>query len=376
MINVFQPSLGDEELEAVRKVFASNWVGRGARTTEFETAFAQHCQVPPNRMVSISCATEGLFQAVELLGIGPDDEVVLPSLSFVGAANAVMASGARPVFCDVDRRTLNPTATHIEARLSAKTRAVIVLHYGGAPCEMDDILSLVKHRGLHLIEDSACSVASRYKGQPCGTLGDIGIWSFDAMKILVTGDGGMVYCRDDELAERLRRKLYLGLEQSSGFSQAGRERWWEFEVGEVGRRAIMNNVTAAIGLVQLHRLPEFIARRRQVHQTYNSSLNGMPEIICPPNLDPNNESSYYFYWIQLEPSRRDALAKALLQRDIYTTFRYHPLHLVSRYQHDASAHLPESEWAAERTLCLPIHQSLSDEDVEKVIDGICWFLSA
>src|SRR5687768_8465038 len=180
-INVFQPTLGAEELEAVGGVFASSWVGRGARTDRFESEFAAHLGVDRGLVRSVSCCTEGLFQSMDLLGIGAGDEVVLPTISFVGAANAVAACGATPVFCDVDPRTLNATAGTLEPKLTTRTRAVLLLHYGGLPARLHEILPLLHGRRVALIEDSACSVASRIDGRACGTFGDVGVWSFDAM---------------------------------------------------------------------------------------------------------------------------------------------------------------------------------------------------
>ena len=231
MINVFQPSLGVEELAAVKKVFESNWIGKGQVTEQFEADFARFINADRTLIRSISCCTEGLFQAMPLLGIGRGDEVVLPSIGFVGAANAVAASGAQVVFCDVNPRTLNVTAETIEAKLTPKTRAILILHYGGVPCEMDAIVDLVRRRGLALIEDSACSVASRYKGKACGTFGDVAAWSFDAMKILVCGDGGMIYCRTPEMLRRAEESIYLGLTTRSGISSKAESKWWEFDIG-------------------------------------------------------------------------------------------------------------------------------------------------
>ena len=373
MINVFQPSLREEELEAVREVFESNWVGRGKRTYEFEEGFAAHLGVDRALVRSVSSCTEGMFQAMTLLGIGPGDEVILPTISFVGAGNAVAACGARPVFSDVDPRTLNARAEDVERVLSARTKAVLVLHYGGLPCDVDGIGSLLRERGIGLIEDSACSVASRHAGRACGTFGDIGTWSFDAMKILVSGgDGGMVYCRTPELAERAERLLYLGLESQSGLSSTA-DRWWEFEVSVSARRSIMNDVSSAIGIVQLRKLPAAIARRREVHERYDAELGELGWLRPPPSVLPGDESSYYFYWIQLEFGRRDALAMHLRERDVYSTFRYYPLHLVSHYGHDAGA-LPNAELAAASTLCIPLHQALSDDDVTQVVDAIASFV--
>ena len=157
-INVFQPSLGAEELEAVRRVFESHWVGKGRCTERFEANFANHLNVPRELLRSTNSCTEGLFQVMALLEIGPDDEVILPSISFVGAANAVMARGARPVFCDVNPRTLNVECHFVEEQITAKTKAVIVLHYGGVPCPLEAIAQLAHRHGIMLIEDSACSV--------------------------------------------------------------------------------------------------------------------------------------------------------------------------------------------------------------------------
>jgi len=369
MINVFQPSLGEEEIEAVKKVFKSNWVGKGEITNQFEILFAQHVGTDRNLIRSVSCCTEGLFLSMQLLGIGQGDEVILPSISFVGAANAAAAAGAKPVFCDVDKRTLNCTAELIEEKITPRTKAVIILHYGGVPCEMDDIRELLNHKGIYLIEDSACSVASRYKGKACGTFGDIGTWSFDAMKILVTGDGGMIYCKTPEMAQQAERLLYLGLITKSGFSSSADTRWWEFEISCYGRRAIMNDIASAIGIEQLKKLPNFIKRRKEIHEYYNRFLAELDWLQLPPPIPEYMESSYYFYWIQTKPKIRDRLAKYLRENGIYTTFRYYPLHWVKFY---GAYHtkLPGAEEAALSTLCLPIHQSLSDEDLAKIVECI------
>jgi dTDP-4-amino-4,6-dideoxygalactose transaminase len=368
MINVFQPALQEEELEAVRRVFASNWIGKGKITDQFESDFAVHLGVERDLIRSVSCCTEGLFQSMDLLGIGAEDEVILPTISFVGAANAVAAAGARIKFCDVDRRTLNATAEFIEQQTTPRTKAVIILHYGGLPCEMDEICDFLKRKGIALIEDSACSVASRYKGKFCGTFGSIGLWSFDAMKILVSGDGGMIYCGNEDLARRAQEMLYLGLTTKSGFSSAVDNKWWEFEISCYGRRGIMNDVTSAIGIEQLKKLPGFVERRREIHEYYDRLLSPVEWLQTPPRLPDYCESSFYFYWIQTAPDIRDRLAAFLKERGIYTTFRYYPLHCVEFY--GVSVGLPNAEQAAQSTLCLPIHQALSNGDLEKIVEAI------
>ncbi|MBZ8181786.1 DegT/DnrJ/EryC1/StrS family aminotransferase [Oscillatoria salina] len=367
-IGVFQPSLREEELAAVERVFASNWLGKGKVTEQFEKDFADHLGSDASLIRSVSCCTEGLFQSLSLLEIGAGDEVILPTISFVGAGNAIASSGAKPVFCDVNPRTLNPTVEMVEAKITPKTKAVMLMHYGGVPCDLDAMVSLMAEYKIKLIEDCACSVSSRWRGQACGTFGDVAVWSFDAMKILVTGDGGMIRCRTPEMAKRAESLLYLGLKTQSGLSSQAKSRWWEFEIDSPSRRAIMNDIAAAIGVEQLKKLPDFIERRRAVYQFYNEALVGETWLERPPSIPQEAESSYYFYWIQTEPLYRDRLARYLRDRDIYTTFRYYPLHWVKFFARQET--LPYAEMAANTTLCLPIHQSLTENELSKVVDCI------
>jgi aminotransferase len=371
MINVFQPTLGVDELAAVSEVFDSGWLGHGPRAAAFEAAFAEHLDVDPASMVFLNSCTAGLFIAMELLELAEGDEVVLPSISFVAAANAIAASGARPVFCDVDPYTLNPRSFDVERAISGQTKAVVVLHYGGYPGEITSIADLCQNRGLPLIEDAACAVASSVDGRVVGGFGDMAMWSFDAMKILSTGDGGMLYVRDPELARRARRLAYHGLEQSSGFSKARvSHRWWELDVRDFAHRMIGNDLTAAIGQVQLRRMPEFIQRRKEVVESYDTELADVTGLRLPPPLPSGHKSSYYFYWVQMAAENRDQVAADLYDAGVYTTFRYPPLHRVPAYKADADLVLPGVDHASETTLCLPLHQGLDDAEVSKVVTEV------
>jgi aminotransferase len=371
MINVFQPSLGAQELAAVQAVFESNWVGRGEQADTFETAFARHIDVGRKHLTSVNSCTEATFIAMELAGIGPGDEVVLPTVSFVGVGNAIASRGARPVFCDVDLRTLNPTVADVEAVLTSRTKAVIILHYGGYPGDVVRIAALCRDRGILLIEDSAIAVASKVDGVACGTFGDMSVWSFDHGKIVVSVDGGMLYVRDPELAERAPKLAYFGLEQKSGYDQAlrRRTRWWDFEVSSFSRRSVLNDVLAAIGNVQLGRLPEFIDRRRAVAAQYDAGLADLDGLLCPPHLPSGHESSYYMYWVQLDGGIRDEIARDLYERGVYTTFRYPLLHKVKAYGASGTA-LPNADAAADRTLLLPMHQALTSDEVARTIAAV------
>ena len=369
MINVFQPSLGEEELKRIEAVFKSNWLGKGKVNDEFEENFARHLNVGRNHIFTTNCCSEGLFSSMHMFNIGAGDEVILPTISFVGAGNAVCNSGAKMVLCDVDKRTLNCTAEHIEKCITDKTKAILLIHFGGVACEMDEIMELAKAHNIAVIEDSACSVSSTYKGQACGTIGDMGMWSFDAMKILVCGDGSMLYFKDEEMKKKAEKWLYFGLESKSGYSNSVDQKWWEYELSCFGHRAIMNDVTAAMAVEQLKKLPSFISRRQQIHNIYNERLGELGWLDIPKALPEYCTTSYYFYHIQVKKDgERDLLAKFLRENDIYTTFRYFPLNRVKAYNCDGK--FENTDYAADHTLCMPIHQNLTDAEVHYICDKI------
>jgi dTDP-4-amino-4,6-dideoxygalactose transaminase len=370
MINIFQPCLGQEELARIQKVFESNWIGKGNEVLEFEKQFALSLNSAPPYFTSTTCATEGLFLAMELFGIGEGDEVIVPSISFVAVGSAVLASGADLVLCDCNPFTLNVTVDDILEKITPRTRAVYVTHYGGVPCDMDNILDVCACHRIKVIEDAACAPRSFYKGKAAGTLGDMGVWSFDAMKILVTGDGGMIYLKDPDAMNRAKESLYLGLpnKQTSGMDSQG-DNWWEYDAVRPARRAIMNNISGAIGLEQLKKLPAFIQRRREIDERYREGFKGTKKIKLPPEIPKYRSSSYYMFWIQTP--FRDQLARYLKLRGIYTTFRYWPLHRIPLFE--GGAFLTHASYAADNTLNLPLHQSLTDEEVDYIIDTIKTF---
>ena len=371
MINVYQPSLGKEELARISEVFESNWIGKGALVDEFEEKYAEHIGSDKTRVLSTNCCTEGLFSSMHLMGINPGDEVIIPTVSFVGAANAVCANGSKLVLCDVDPHTLNVRASDIEKVITDKTKAILLLHFGGIPCEMDEIMTLAEEHNLKVIEDTAAGVCSSYKGKALGTIGDMGMWSFDAMKILVCGDGAMLHFKDPEIRHLAERWLYFGLETKSGYENSVAQKWWEFDISCFGHRSIMNNVSAAMALEQLKKLPDFMNKRKKVHEFYNKELSKYSWIDLPPVLPDYCTTSYYFYHIQITNGKRDELAAYLRQNGIYTTYRYFPIHRVKGYH--ISGEFPGAEYATNNTLCLPIHQSISEEDLGLIVEKFAEF---
>ncbi|MEV8475814.1 DegT/DnrJ/EryC1/StrS family aminotransferase [Streptomyces sp. NPDC051173] len=364
MIHFSRPVLGDPELNAVAEVFNSGTVGYREQSRRFEEQFARHLGVSREHVIFLNSATSGTFLALELLGLTEGDEIVMPSLSFVSGPNATLSRGARPVFCEVDPHSLNPTVRDVERVVTSRTKAVLVLHYGGYPGDIEDLGDFCETRGIALVEDAACSVASTVGGRAVGTFGDMGVWSFDAMKIMVTGDGGMLYVHDLDLARRARRLVYHGLAQpGDGFSAPAWQNW-TFEQWEIGYRLVGNDLTAAIGSVQLDRLPGFISRRAELVRLYDGELSGADGVRLPPPLPDGHRSSYYLYWIQVDRAIRDEVARALYSAGIQTGFRYGPLHTVPAY--GPVPRLPVSERAAKETLCLPLHPGLTDDDVHTV----------
>ncbi len=366
MINVYQPSLGKEELARIEKVFESNWIGKGKLVEEFEEKYAVHLGTTRDRVLSTNCCTEGLFSSMYLCDIKPDDEVILPTISFVGAGNAVCANGSKMVLCDVDKRTLNARAEDIEKHITSKTKAIILLHYGGIPCEMDEIMELAAVYNLKVIEDCAAGICSSYKGKAIGTIGDMGMWSFDAMKILVSGDGAMLHFKDPKMREKADKWLYFGLETKSGYENSVAQKWWEFDISCFGHRATMNDLTAGIGIEQLAKMPSFMDKRATVHEFYNENLKDIEWLDLPLAIPEDCQTSYYFYHVQVKNGKRDQYARFLRENSIYTTYRYFPLHRVSRY--GVTGEFLNADYAADNTLCLPMHQSLSQDDLIQIVE--------
>jgi dTDP-4-amino-4,6-dideoxygalactose transaminase len=365
MINVFQPVISESDIASVSNTLKSGWLGKGSRVQQFEQDFAEYIGINPNCVVSINSCTEALFLAIEMLDIAPGEEVIIPSIHFIGASQAVLSKGAIPVFCDVDSRTLNTTLDFIEAKFTiGKTAAVILLHYGGVPCQDTiKIKAWCDQLGIFLIEDSACSLGATLNGQHCGTMGDIGVWSFDAMKLITTGDGGMMYFVNEDMAQEARLKTYLGMSHQSGLT-SDKAKWWEFEVSQFGaRRSIMNDIAASLGIEQLKRIGIFIARRGSIYWTYEQLID---DVVKTPGATGHTGkwTSNYFYWIQTP--LRDDLAQFLRQQGIYCTFRYYPLHRAYKTGNS----LPGAEKAANETLLLPLHCGLSDSDVEYVCEKV------
>ena len=364
MITVFGSKVGDEEIAAVTEVMKAQWMGFGKKVDEFEKAFCEKNKV--ENFVMVDSGSNALFMAITLLDLPDGAEVILPSFTWVSCAQAVLMAGCKPVFCDVDIETHNVTAETVKAQITDKTGAIMVVHYAGKPVDMDPILEL----GLPVIEDAAHAVDSFYKRKLCGSIGHVGIFSFDAVKNLTTGEGGGVLTRTKEMYERARKLRYCGIGKS-GFDAAvssatKNNRWWEYNITEPFIKMLPTNISASIGIQQLKKLPALQQFRADVWNRYQEAFKEEDWIVTPVDAGADETHSYFTYVIRVE--NRDALAQYLFDNDIYTTLRYHPLHMNPLY--GSKAVLPNSVKLNEDALSIPLHPNLTMEQVDYIISTI------
>lgn len=358
MINVFGSKVGDEEIREIADSISKQWMGMGPKTKEFEEKMAKRLGTP--KFVLVDSGSNGLYMALTLLELPRGSEVIVPSFTWVSCAQAIMLAGCKPVFCDVDLETQNITAQLIKEKITDRTAAIMVVHYGGLPVDMDPILEL----GYPIIEDACHAVDSYYKGKACGTIGTIGVYSFDAVKNLSMGEGGGVTSNNIQYMERADVLRYCGIGKS-GFeaSTHGKDHWWEYNIVEPFIKMNPSDIAAAIGLAQLKKLDDLQSYRKQIWDIYQNEFRKIDWITTPQDAKPGDRHSYFTYFIRVP--HRDELAKYLFDNGVYTTLRYHPLHLNPLYQ--CTEVLPNSEVLNETGLNIPLHPSLSMNDVDKII---------
>jgi UDP-4-amino-4-deoxy-L-arabinose-oxoglutarate aminotransferase len=367
------PTIDEGDIAAVGEVLRSGWITTGPKSAEFEQKFAEYVGCPA--AVGLTSATAGMHVALKALEIGPGDEVITPSMTWVSTVNLTVLAGAKPVFADVDRETLVVSAEHIKPLITGRTRVIIPVHYAGAAVDMDPIRDLAKSKGITIIEDAAHAAGTLYKGTHVGKTGT-SIFSFHPIKNMTTGEGGM-FCSDDAaLVEHVRRLKFHGLGVDA-FDRQMQGRSPQAEVLEPGYKYNITDIASVLGLRQLARLNEFNARRTELAMLYRERLAGIDEVI--PLGDPSwsFRHAWHLFIVRLDTDKahmsRDDFMKELKAINIGTGLHFRAAHLQKYYIEKMGMRrgmLPNTEWNSDRICSLPLFPNMTDQDVDDVIDGI------
>ena len=365
-----RPAVGSEELNAIKAVLDSGWITTGPKNQQLEDAF---CQLTGNQhAIAVSSATAGMHITLMALGIGAGDEVITPSMTWVSTLNMIVLLGATPVMVDVDRDTLMVSAEQIDAAITPRTKAIIPVHYAGAPADLDPIYRLAQHHGIPVIEDAAHAVGTRYKDRHVGAQGTA-IFSFHAIKNITCAEGGLIVTDDEHLAQRLRSLKFHGL----GVDAYDRQTYGRAPQAEVltpGYKYNLTDINAAIALVQLSKLEEINRRRAAIALEYQHALADLP--LQPLSLPSwSHVHAWHLFIIRVDEARcgisRDALMEALKAQGIGTGLHFRAAH-TQKYYRERFPHLslPNSEWNSARICSLPLFPDMTPADTTRVISAL------
>ncbi|WP_166219476.1 UDP-4-amino-4-deoxy-L-arabinose aminotransferase [Pseudomonas atagonensis] len=365
-----RPSIGDEEIAAVEQVLRSGWITTGPKNQALEEQFAQY--VGCRHAVALSSATGGMHITLLALGIGPGDEVITPSQTWVSTANMISLIGATPVFVDVDRDTLMTDAARIEAAITPRTKAIIPVHYAGAAFDLDPLYALADKHGIAVIEDAAHAAGTRYKGRHVGAQGTA-IFSFHAIKNMTCAEGAMFVTDDEALASRVRMLKFHGLGVDA-YDRLTGGRKPQAQVMQPGFKYNLADINAAIALVQLERLDAINARRTELAAAYRQKLEGLPvQPLAVPAYAQTH--AWHLFILRIDSERcgmdREAFMKGLQDQGIGTGIHFIATHLHTWYrQRDPDLYLPNTEWNSARLCSIPLFPDMTDQDLDRVVGAI------
>lgn len=368
-----KPYITEEEISEVVDSLRSGWLTMGPKTVRFEQEFGKY--IGAKNSIAVSSCTAALHLALKAINLKPEDEVIIPDMTFTATAEVVCYFGAKPVIVDVDREMHNLEIEAIKKAITSKTRAIIPVHFGGQPCDMDSIKQIADSHKLTVIEDAAHSLPAWYKNEKIGTIGNMTCFSFYATKTLSMGEGGMVTTENDEWAEKIRTLRLHGISKDAWKRYTGEGSWY-YEVIEAGYKYNMTDIQAALGLAQLSKLEWMWEKRKNIAKRYTDAFKLTREIITP-TVKNDRETAWHLYVIKLgiESLRVDSntFIEELKQKGIGTSVHFIPLHRHPFYREIfgySTEGFPNAEWLYERSISLPIYPGMTDEDVDYVIGNI------
>ena len=363
-IQLFKPWMGSEEYEALREPLETGWIGSGPKVLEFERRFAEYIGV--KHAVALNSGTAALHLAMLVAGVD-GGEVLTTPMTFVSSNHCILHAGGEPVFCDIEPDTLNLAVDGLEASVTGRTRAILAVHYGGHPCDMDPILDIAARHGLQVIEDAAQACGGSYRDHKLGSLGDIGCFSFDSRKNLSTGDGGMLTTDDDIVAERVQRLKWMGISRGTWERFSTDRPSWDYDVTEVGFKYLMNDIAASLGLVQLAKLERGNGLRRARLERYREAFE---EVEGVELLAKRSYGRSACYCAVIQVGDRDGVHEFLSDHGIESAVHFLPSHLMPIYQKYNRGPLPVVDAAWQRILTIPLFPDLTSSQQERVIEVV------
>lgn len=367
------PSIGEEEIAAVGETLRSGWLTTGSRVREFEEQFAR--RVGAKYAVATNSGTAALHIALEALGVGAGDEVMVPTMTFAATAEVVHYLGAKPVLIDCESVTLNLDLNALDRAITSRTKAIVPVHFGGHPCEMDQIRDLAQRHQLAVVEDAAHAFQAQYRDRQIGGISDVTCFSFYATKSLTTGEGGMATTDNAARANHMRCMTLHGITKDAWnrYTAAGS---WFYEIQFPGFKYNMTDIAAAIGLVQLEKSDQFLIARTEIAAMYSAAFADLPELHCP-RAETHVDHAWHLYVIQLELSRlrisRNEFIDALKKENVGASVHFIPLHLHPYYRKTfgyRSEDFPQASAVFDRIVSLPIYPKMAREDVQTVIRAV------
>ncbi|MBW7989182.1 MAG: DegT/DnrJ/EryC1/StrS family aminotransferase [Planctomycetes bacterium] len=367
MLPTSRPSIGEEELKEIKKVFDTGWLGLGTTVYEFESKIKEYLNA--EHVIAVNTGTSALHLALDAIGITEKDEVIVPSLTFCASIQVITALKADPVFCEIDINTLNIDIEDVKQRITSKTKAIMPVHYCGNACDMDALLDIGRKRKIFIIEDAAHAFGSSYKDKKIGSFGDITCFSFDPIKNITCGEGGAVVLSDPDIAEKIRKKRILGIDKDT-WHRYKEQRSWFYDVVTQGYRYHMSNFNAAIGLAQLAKLDSFIERKRNIVNRYNDLLSGLEGIeLLKWDLD---RVAPFSYIVRILHNKRDGAISFLKEKGVGSGVHYKANHIQPYFQ-KYNKPLPVTEKVWNEILTLPLYYDMSDADIDLVIKSMTEF---